>query len=450
MRILLRIVKYAWPYRLVLVGTYVAMLTTLSAGVVPMYLLGSAVDEVLASGSRSRLLLLAAAILASGLAMGVSGYGQVYLQRRLSERAVYDLRDEFFAKLQHLSFAYHDRHRTGDLMSRGTTDIENLGSFIGDCLINVASNVSAVLIVAVILLITNPTLGLVALLFIPPMLWRGVAMALKLERRWSQAQTEAGRMTTVLHESLSGIRLVKAFRAGPFEEAKFQDRAHSVRGHTFAANRLWVFNNSLMALILAGASIAVLLVGGRELEAGRLSPGEFASSILLVGYLVFQAGRIGWWVNSAALGASSGRRVFEVLDAESPVRTRPGARSIARARGHVAFEDVSLAYESGPPAVRGISFQVEPGQVIALLGPPGSGKSTVVHVVPRFYEPSTGRVTIDGIDIRDVTLSSLRSERGNRAAGCVHLRGLAPRQHRLWDRLRLAAGDSTGCEDCAA
>ena len=169
-----------------------------------------------------------------------------------------------------------------------------------------------------------------------------------------------------------------------------------------------------MTFIFTSALGAILWFGGREVGAGRLTPGELAAFILYMGILQMPVRMTGWMVNTFTRATSAGQRIFEVLDAESPVTEKPGAETMPRARGHVKFENVTLSYESGSttPAVRAIDFEVEPGQTVAVLGGPGSGKSTAVHMIPRFYDASEGRITIDGIDVRDVSLSSLRRNVG--------------------------------------
>ena len=358
------------------------------------------------------MLLLAGAILLVSLVRGIFSYGQSYLADSLSQRAAYDLRNDFFRKLQSLSFGFHDRQQTGNLMSRATADVEAVRWFMSMGLIRGLSLVVMLGAVSALLLTTNWRLGLVSLAFVPPVIWRAVVMARSLRRIWTKVQAETGHMTTVLQENLAGIRVVKAFGAAEHEEAKFQQRASAVADHTYSATRLFASQGSLMTFIFTLATGAILWFGGREIVAGRLTHGELAAFILYMGVLAMPVRMIGWLVNTFSRAASAGQRIFEVLDAESPVKERPGAKGMGRARGHVRFDEVSQSYDSGAPTIRGIDFEARPGQMVAILGAPGSGKSTLVHLVPRFYDVSGGRITIDGIDIRDVTLASLRRNVG--------------------------------------
>ena len=384
---------------------------TLSAMVVP-YLLGNAIDQALRSGLRSQLLLLAGGIILVSLFRALFGYGQNYLAEAVSQRTAFDIRNDFFRKLQGLSFGFHDRQQTGNLMSKATSDVEAVRWFMSMGLIRGLSIVMMVGLVAAILLSTNWRLGLISMAFVPLVMWRAVLMARTLRQTWMRVQTETGNMTTVLQENLAGIRVVKAFGAREYEEAKFEQKASAIEKNTYYASMLFASQGSLMTFVFTVAIGAILWFGGREVVAGRLSHGELAAFILYMGILAMPVRMTGWLVNTFSRAASAGQRLFEVLDAESPVKEKPGAGPLPHVRGQVKFENVSLAYDSGAPAIRDINFDVPPGQLVAFLGPPGSGKSTVVHLIPRFYDVTAGRVTIDGRDVRDVSLASLRKNVG--------------------------------------
>ena len=208
------------------------------------------------------------------------------------------------------------------------------------------------------------------------------------------------------------MRVVKAFGARAHEEAKFEKKASAVATHTYNASLLFASQGALMSLVLTLGVGAILLFGGREVVLDRLTPGELTAFISYMGLLAMPVRMIGWIVNLFSRASSAGQRLFEVLDAESPVEEKADARSMARVTGHVRFEKVSLSYGVGDAVVNDIDFEVEPGQMVAILGGPGSGKSTIVHLIPRFYEVSGGRITIDDTDIRDVTLLSLRKNVG--------------------------------------
>ena len=412
MNVLWRLSAYSWRHKWHLTGAYAAMSgATLLMLVIP-WLLGTAIDEALASGLRRQLFLLAGAILLVSLLKGIFAYGHIYLAESISQRAAYDVRNDFFRKLQSLSFGFHDRQQTGNLMSRATADVEAVRWYMSMGLVRGLSLVMLLVAVAALLLTTNWRLGLISLAFVPPVIWRAVSMARVLRQVWTQVQEETGHMTTVLQENLAGMRVVKAFGAREHEEGKFAQKASAVAQHTYAATRLFASQGSIMTFIFTIGTAAILWYGGREIAADRLTEGQLAAFILYMGILAGPIRMTGWLVNTFSRAISAGQRIFEVLDADSPVTEKPGATLMPRAPGHVRFEAVSLSYDSEAPAIHHIDLEVQPGQMVALLGAPGSGKSTVVHLVPRFYDVSAGRITIDGNDVRDVTLASLRRNVG--------------------------------------
>ena len=412
MTILWRLARSAWNHKWYLLAAYVAMTaSTLSALLIPR-LMGTAVDEALESGLRSQLLLLGGAIVMIAVLRGVFRYAESYLSEVVSQRAAFDIRNAIFRKLQSLSFGFHDHEQTGNLMSKATADVEAVRRFWSMGLIRGLSTLLMLGAVAAIMITANWRLGIITFAFIPVLLWRAVTMAKGLRVTWMRVQTETGLMTTVLQENLAGIRVVKSFGTREHEEQKFHEKAIAVADQTYSATRQMASQGSLMIFIFTLATGAILWFGGREAAAGRLTEGELASFLLYLALLAMPIRMFGGIVNTFSRAASAGQRIFDVLDAESPVQEKPDARPLRSVSGRVEFENVSFSYDSKAPAVRNLDFTIEPGQLVAILGAPGSGKSTIVHLLPRFYDVTAGRLTIDGTDIRDVTLASLRSNVG--------------------------------------
>jgi ATP-binding cassette subfamily B protein len=404
--------KYGLNHRWRLIAAFLAMFGAVAASMAIPRLLGTAIDESLTNGVRRDLAILAGAIIGLGLLRGVTGYVQSYLSEGVSQRAAFDIRNDFFEKLQNLSFGFHDKQQTGNLMSKATADVEAVRWLFSMGLINGVRIAVMLIAVAALLISTNVRLGLASMAFVPLFVWHAIAMGQKMRGMWMAVQIETGRMTTLLQESLAGMRVVKAFGAREHEEEKFERSAESLAEHSYDVQVLFASRGSLMTFFFSIATGIILWVGGREVAAGRLSEGEIAAFILYMGLLAMPVRMTGWIVNILSRASSAGQRIFDVLDAESPVQEKPDAKPLGRVRGNVKFEDVTLAYDSGPPAVRNVSFQIEPGQLVAILGAAGSGKSTLVHVIPRFYDVSSGRVLLDGVDIRDATLASVRNNVG--------------------------------------
>ena len=412
MRILFRLTRYAFRHRWYLIGAYAAMVaSSLSALVIPR-MLGEAVDEALVSGLQSRLFQLATVIVLFSLLRGIFSYGQRYLSESLSQRSAYDLREDFFMKLQGMSFGFFDREQTGDLMSRATQDVEAVRTFVSMGMVRGLSIFVTLGAVTTLMAVTNWRLTLVCMAFLPLILWRAVVMSRTLRPTWLKVQEETGAMTTVLQENLSGMKVVKSYGARAFEESKFNARAAAIARLTYSATRLFASQGSLMTFIFTAATGAILWYGGREVVADRLTAGGLTSFIFYMGLLAMPVRMSGWLMNTLSRASSAGQRLYDVLDAKSPVSEKPDAIPMPRVEGHVVFANVAVSYDGARSAVRNIDFQAHPGQLVALLGGPGSGKSTIAHVVPRFYDVTEGRITIDGYDTRDVTLTSLRENVG--------------------------------------
>ncbi|MBF8266580.1 MAG: transporter ATP-binding protein [Dehalococcoidia bacterium] len=412
MFILLRISRFSLKYKGRLLLAYLSTIAvTLFALAVPK-LLGTAVDEVVGSGEFRRLLVLALMILGISVLRGIAAYGQQYLGESLGQRVAYDVRNAFYDRLQRLSFAFHDKERSGDLMSRATADVEGIRMFIQGGLVRGSYMVFLVVGTTAILLVSNWELALMSLVFMPFIIWRTATIMLEMRRNWMAQQVEMGRMTTVLQENLAGQRVVKAFAAEEYEKEKFRLHAGEVAKWGFNAERLQAITTSLNSFFLLGGTGVVLWYGGRQVMEGQMTTGDLVAFLMYLNLLAMPVRMAAMTVNSFSRAISCGERIFYVLDAESPVKEKRNALVVPRVKGDVGFERVSFGYTELSPVLRDVSFSVPSTQVVAILGAPGSGKTTVVHLIPRFYEVTEGRITIDGMDIRDLTLASLRQNVG--------------------------------------
>ena len=417
MKIILRIISIALRHKWRLAGAYACLAGATIAYLLLPRFIGNAVQEiseVFQNGQVSEGAILAIALTILGLFVirGVLSFGQTYLGESLSHHVAYDIRNAFYDHVQRLSFGFHDRHHTGNLMSRAITDVENIRMFINMGLVRTPYFVSLFVIVAIILLRLDWRLGLLSTSFMPLVAFQSAVVRLKMRRIWLSVQEKMADLSTVLQENLTGVRVVKAFASEDHEQAKFDSKSNEVAGDMVRAERLRAANTSFMLFTFQVALGLILWFGGWRVINGHMELGELAQFILYMQILAMPVQMTGWMVNSYARAASAGQRLFEILDAESPVQESATAREIPRVKGHVRLEDLSFGYDSGLPVLKNINLDVEPGKVIALLGAPGSGKSTIVNLIPRFYDASSGQITIDGTDIRDVTLASLRRNIG--------------------------------------
>ena len=423
MDILIRINKIAWLFRSRLILAYVTFAIAIGFSLFIPYLFGQAIDTLVGydeasetfqgkSPATSTLVWLAVGLLAASICRGVFDFARTYTTDSLSQKVTYVLRNQFYNKLQHMSFAYHDREHTGDLMSKATADVEAIRRYVNIGMVRSIEAAFRAIALLAILVFINWELTLISLAFIPFIVTRSVLVMNRLRALWTQVQTTMGETVTVLQENLVGMHVVKAFASEDYEKRKYDRKARQLRTEYFLSERTQGTNSAWMSFYFTVALGLILWYGGWEVLRGDLKPGEMAMFMLYLNQLTFPVRMAGFIINSFSRAISSGRRLFDVLDAKSPVSEREGAIELGRADGTVRFEDVSFGYDPSTPALRNVNIDAKRNQVIAILGAPGSGKSTIVNLLPRFYELNEGRITIDGTDIRDLTLDSLRRNVG--------------------------------------
>ena len=417
--VLLRITRMALahPWRIA-IGMGATLLAASAQLVIPQ-LIGEAVDHahglLAAAGddatARAALARAAWLILAVSLFRGLCTMMQNYQGEAVGQLIAYQMRLDLYAKVQALSFSYHDRVHTGDLMTRGILDIEGTKLWVSTGLQR-----SVLLLILVgggawLLMSIDRLLGCLALSFAPLVAIGASVARLRLRVLWYALQEELAVLTRVMEENLGGIRVVRAFVSQAFELARFD--AISSRARTIAHRRIGVFVKSTTTMTFAYfvSMGLVLWVGGEKVMAEELTIGELASFLAFMAILQMPVRQIAFTVNAVARTSTCGGRLFEVLDLEPEIRDQPDAHDLEMREGTVRLENVSFRYRKegkGPPVLRDVSFEVRPGRVTGIVGPPGSGKSTIAHLLPRYYDVDEGRVTIDGQDVREVTLASLR------------------------------------------
>ncbi len=415
MDIIFRLLGFVRPYRGQVALAIAAVALSSAFVIVTPLLIRWAIDTAIDpredggfDGSTGMLVVVAVALIAVAAARGAFTFAQTYLGEVVAQRVAFDIRNQIYDRVQRLSFAYHDQAQTGQLMSRATQDVESIRFFVSMGVIRLAYVVLLLVGVLAVMLASNPTLALVSWAFLPIIAWRSIAVTMRLRPLWTNVQEGMGRMGTVLQENLSGIRVVKAFSREDLETQKFEREARLMFNNAYEASRQQAINSPLMNGLWAISIAVTIWFGGREIDAGRLTVGELTQFTLFLTLLQLPVRSLGWIVMIMARANSSGQRIFDVLDAESAVNERPGAIELRDADGAVRFEGVAFGYDAVSPVLREVNIDARPGELVALLGPTGSGKTTIVNLMPRFYDVTAGRITIDGIDIRDVTLASLR------------------------------------------
>jgi ATP-binding cassette subfamily B protein len=408
MRILLRLIGFVKKYWKRMLLAFICMLASLVFSLAIPRLLGEGIDTVLGSGERSDLIWLAVAVLVAGALRGISAFGYTYLTELVSQTTAYDIRNALYDKLQRLSFAFHDQAQTGELMSRGTADVEATRMFLGRGLGGVLRIAILSIGISYLLVSLNWTLALLTIPFLVVVGWRVVIISRRLRPIWLKIQQLMARLGTILEENLTGIRTVKAFAHEQQESKKFSAQATLLYDEHISATRQRAFNIPIMMFAITIPIALILWYGGRQVIAGNLTIGGVTQFILYLGMMAMPVRNLGFITNIFSRAVSAGQRIFEILDTESVVQEKPGAIELNGVKGEVHFENVSFSYDSVAPILKNVNFNVQPGELVALVGGLGSGKSTIAHLIPRFYDVSSGSITIDGIDVRDVTLDSLR------------------------------------------
>ncbi len=354
----------------------------------------------------------AGAIVVASALRGLAGYGQSYLQETISQKVSYTVRNAIYDRLQRLSFAYYDKAQTGQLMSRATVDVEAVRMFFGMGLVGIIQIIVMVVTVAIILLVMNWQLALMSMAFMPIIGWMAVRFSTRIRPLWMQVQEMMAQLGIILQESLIGVRIVKAFHREKEESRKFSTQASVLYDQHISIARQMATRMPVMMFVMGLPTILLLLWGGSQVIDGTMTIGELTQFTLYVNMMVMPVRQIGMMVNMITRTISAGQRIMEILDTESAVKEKPDAIILDKVRGEVTFENVSFSYDSVAATLKDVSFNAKPGQLIALLGGSGSGKSTIANLISRFYDVTQGAIKIDGVDIRDVTIASLRRNVG--------------------------------------
>lgn len=404
----IRLLGFLRPYRRGVVVSLVLAATAMVFTVAIPWLTGRAIDQARA-GDRSELTTLALVIVAAG----VVRFGFTVVRRLIAGRVSLgievDLRQRVYAHLQALELAFFDRQQTGQLMSRATVDLQAVRFFLGYGLVFILQSALTILFAGAAMFVIEPGLAAIALVPVPFV----VVVAARFGRRsrpaLQEVQQRIAELTAEAEENISGVRVVKAFAREERQYARFDRSVLRVFDQSMISTRLRAFYTPFIAFLPQLGLAAILLFGGRRVVDGSMTIGQFTSFYALLLMLLGPMRMLGTSLGLAQRATASGARVFEILDRAPRVASAPGARALPAGSGRVQLEDVTVIYDgSSEPALRDVSLDVDAGTTIALVGPTGSGKTTLAQLVSRLYDPAAGRVLVDGADVRDVDLASLR------------------------------------------
>jgi ATP-binding cassette, subfamily B, multidrug efflux pump len=413
LRVILRIFSYIRPYWKYITAGYIALLISVGMQLSIPRLVEYVIDGGLVDESTRVLTIGVLAIVAVGLTQGVFTYLRSYMFQFLAERVGYDIRNHLYRHLQFATFSFFDRAHTGQLMSRGTEDINSIRRFLMFSMRMLVQSFGMLIIITIILITINWQLALLSMALMPILVGAAINFGRTIRPLYLAVQQQFGVMTTRLQENLAGTRVVRSFAQEDREIEEFDTELAGLYDRHIDAVKKSAFYFPFMTL-LSTLSIAIILwYGGRLVVDGSLTVGQLTAFYLYLAMLQMPVRVLGFVVNSAARAMASGDRIFEILDTKPSIKSKPDAIKVEPIEGRVEFDHVWFKYpETTEWALRDVSFVAEPNQRIALLGSTGAGKSSITSLIPRFYDVSDGRVLIDGHDVREIDIEALRRQIG--------------------------------------
>ncbi len=412
-RIIWRIIGFLRPYRVTLVIAYVSLFIAVAAQLSVPLLIGWVIDDGISADNRDVLLTGAFLIIGATAIQAGFTYIRTFLFQALAERVATDTRRQLYEHMLTLSFSFFDTSQSGQLMSRATEDVNAIRRFMMFSLRMAIYSGVILIIVTGILIREHVTLALISLAVMPVLVWTSVYFSTHVRPMFARVQQEFGEMSSVLQENLAGTRVVRVFAREDDEVDKFDRSIRSLFTRQMDAIRYYSFFFPLMHFISGVSLLAVLWYGGRQVLNGSISVGTLVTFNIYLTLLAMPIRQLGWIMNSVARAIASGERIFEVIDSRPIIRDSKDAVDLENPRGEIRLEDVTFTFPHAPrPALRNVSLEVKPGEVVGLIGMTGSGKSSLTSLVARFYDASSGRITFDGIDIRNLKLAALRRNVG--------------------------------------
>lgn len=412
MNLYLRLLKYVRPYMLRVVIAIVCIILAAAANLYVPWIIKDVIDDVLTAKDMAMLNIIAGGIIVVFLLRGIFFYGQTYLMAFVGQRVIIDIREALYRHLQRLSLSYFETRRTGAIMSYITNDVAALQSALVESVIEMLTE-SVVLVGSMAaMFFIHWKLSLLTFITLPLVFQAINVFGKKLRRAGAVMQERAADITSVLQETVLAVRVIKSFVREDYEIERFgRENYHNFRAQMKSAQLMATLTPLIEFLAAIGVTV-IIWYGGHEVIGGNLTTGALMAFLIYVVNLSNPIKRLSRVYGNIQKALAAAQRVFEVLDTEPEIQDQPGAADLPSINGEVAFHNVSFEYKPGEPALVDISLTARPGQVVAIVGPSGAGKTTIANLIPRFYDPSAGYIAIDGTDIKTVTLASLRRQIG--------------------------------------
>ncbi|MDT8903798.1 ABC transporter ATP-binding protein [Anaeroselena agilis] len=412
MNLYLRLLKYVRPYMVRVVVAVVCIILAAAANLYVPWIIKDVIDDVLTAKDMTMLNFIAGGIIAVFLLRGIFFYGQTYLMAFVGQRVIIDIREALYRHLQRLSMSYFETRRTGAIMSYITNDVAALQSALVESVIEMFTE-SVVLVGSIIaMFVLHWKLSLLTFITLPLVFQAINVFGKKLRLAGAVMQERAADITSVLQETVLAVRVIKSFVREDYEIERFGRENYQNFRAQMKSSQLMATLTPLIEFLAAIGVTVIIWYGGHEVIGGNLTTGALMAFLIYVVNLSNPIKRLSRVYGNIQKALAAAQRVFEVLDTEPDIKDEPGAAELPAINGEVAFHNVSFEYKPGEPALVDISLTARPGQVVAIVGPSGAGKTTIANLIPRFYDPSSGYIAIDGIDIKTITLASLRRQIG--------------------------------------
>ena len=408
LRVFARLLGFLSPYRRGVIASLALAAAAMGAGVLIPYFIGRTVDDIREGGGN--LVPLAGAVAAAGVFRLASSVPRRLIAGRVSLGVEFDLRNRMYHHLQTLELGFFDDQQTGQLMSRSTVDLGSIRFFLGYGLIFMMQSVLTILIAAAVMVAVNPLLALVAMAPMPAAIWVAFRYGGQNRPASQEVQQRIAELTAAAEENVSGVRVVKAFAQEERQLRRFNQSVRRVFDQSMVSTRLRAFYTPFIGFLPQLGLAAIILVGGRQAASGTITVGQFVAFYGYVVMLTSPMRTLGWALGMAQRATASGARVFEILDREPRLTSPLDAPPLPAGGGRVELRGVSFGYGDGESVLHDVDLEVEAGSTVAIVGGTGSGKTTLVNLIPRLYDVREGAVLVDGTDVRDVAVASLRSE----------------------------------------
>jgi len=409
---LMRLIGYAKRYWLKITITTIAVIISTAMGLAPPWLIRYGIDNMIAENKIDQLWILALIMIGTALVKGFFDFIKSYFSEYIAQNIIHDIRVKLYDHLYNLSFSFYDKSRTGDLMSRLTADADSLRRFLGRVGPYVSENILTIIGILIIILVWDYRLGILYILLLPLMVFGMTVYAKRVRPMFKKVRKKFAGLTQIVQENFVGIEVIKLFGNEKEEEKKFNRINQEYIDINLQAAKVSAFWMPYVGFLIGLGTALVIWYGGRLVISEIVTLGTLAGYISYISMLMRPVRQTGMMINFSSQAIAAAERIFKIIDTSSDVKEDPKAYKLPEIKGKVEFKNISFSYQESKQILKDINFKVNPGETVAIVGPTGAGKSTLIHLLPRFYDPNRGKILVDGHDIKKITIDSLRRQIG--------------------------------------